>query len=116
MASPVGKKAEAVFSDILLGKYIVEARKQDWCFEKSSVSFEILEKTTQIRVKQSGFKVTLTSSHDTMVAQTGVKGDKKPTTVSVSSAKPTEICVKSPGKYSFTAVDSCYKFEQGGLN
>ena len=99
--------ASVTFRDVLPGSYEVAARKDDWCWLDRTVKAEVNMKNVDIKLQQSGYLLTVSSSHSTLLPYT-VKDQKG--TVEVQKGA-TKTCLSVPGQYVFTP-EGCHKFAE----
>lgn len=105
------KEVSVTFKEVVPGKYNVEVVKSDWCWEKQSVSAEINTKNVQVTLSQSGYQLTVASSHATSL-QYKVLGDSKDATETIEVKQgTTKSCLTSSGIHVFTA-SSCHQFSE----
>ena len=103
------KKASAVFKDIVPGKYQVSAQKEDWCWAQNLVAAEVNIDNIEVELVQSGYLLTVTSSHATLLSYTVTHvGKTKTGSVQVQKGT-TKTCLSDPGVYTFKA-EGCHKF------
>uniref|UniRef100_A0A2P2I1N0 Nodal modulator 3-like n=1 Tax=Hirondellea gigas TaxID=1518452 RepID=A0A2P2I1N0_9CRUS len=102
------KTAIATWKEVVPGKYQVQLQKEDWCWSQNSIQIEVNTENVEVSFFQSGYLLTLTSSHEITLPYS-VQGSKSSSgTVEVQKGT-TKTCLSIPGVYTFTP-DSCHKF------
>ena len=108
------KQVTATFKEVVPGKYQVSAVKSGWCWSQESISADVNTKNVQVSLTQSGYLLTVTSSHATTLEYSVNSSEQaaKPTTGSIEVRQgTTKTCLATSGVHVFTAR-SCHQFTE----
>uniref|UniRef100_A0A146KZQ6 Nodal modulator 1 n=1 Tax=Lygus hesperus TaxID=30085 RepID=A0A146KZQ6_LYGHE len=108
----IAKNGRYEFTEVMPGDYDIYLEPGfGWCWDKESQSLAVIDETTEVPTfTQSGFTVTIVSSHSTTVTyySEGQPNDKLKLEVSPGS---THICVPKSTPYIFQPI-SCHGYEE----
>lgn len=99
-----------VFQHVVPGAYVVSVEKADWCFEKQALQVQVKQSdVSDLELVQSGYKLTIRSSHDVNVEYSSAE-DKKANSLLVRAREDSSVCVANSGLYTVRVAQSCYSF------
>ncbi|XP_029831947.3 nodal modulator 3 [Ixodes scapularis] len=100
------------FSGLVVGKYQLSANRPDWCWEHGDVKIHSVDRdVSNVVLRQSGFKMAISSSHATKVQM--VHSDGALQSLSVPAGSSTH-CLSKKGVYAVKTV-GCHEFEEKNI-
>ncbi|XP_064456551.1 BOS complex subunit NOMO1-like [Ornithodoros turicata] len=108
----VGEGGKFAFDGLSAGLYRISVDHPEWCWEKDHVEVRVAEGDVPgVVIRQKGFKVRVTSSHETQLNALHMGGGKHELVVPQGDS---EHCLPKRGTYSMKA-SGCHEFEETDL-
>ncbi|MCL4120382.1 UNVERIFIED_CONTAM: hypothetical protein GTU68_024145, partial [Idotea baltica] len=95
-----------LFMEVVPGEYLLSVDKEEWCWREQTVLVAVNAKNVSARFEQTGFRLTLNTSHRTTLSYVTNKGHTGKLDVAEGTSRE---CVSAPGTYVFTPT-GCHKF------
>ncbi|KAA0190640.1 hypothetical protein HAZT_HAZT010261 [Hyalella azteca] len=103
------KKVSATFKEVVPGTYEIAVEKDDWCFKEKTVKAQLNAENIAVTFTQSGYLLTVTSSHPATLAYSRRSSAEALTGKLDVQKGSTKSCLSGPGSYSLTP-ESCHQF------
>eukprot|EP00466_Bigelowiella_natans_P006022 jgi/Bigna1/143010/aug1.75_g17718 len=114
ITSPVVGNGEFALENVYPGAYKISAQRDGWCFEEGGVVEVAYAPVEDVVLRQSGFRLSCTLSHDMNISIAPPEEEGKGRTTFSLKKGTNDFCVPTPGIYRIRG-DECLRFKEEEL-